>query len=40
MAHIYEDSPDGKTLEIGNWKQHRPPLTTARSTGEHNDDVR
>jgi len=25
MAHIYEDSPDGKTLEIGNWKQHRPP---------------
>jgi len=25
MAHIYEDSPDGKTLEIGNWTTHRPP---------------
>jgi hypothetical protein len=24
MSHIYEDSPDGRTLEIENWRQHAP----------------
>ncbi len=24
MSHIYEDSPDGRTLEIENWRHHSP----------------
>ena len=24
MSHVYEDSPDGRTLEIGNWRFHEP----------------
>ncbi|MHC5055073.1 MAG: hypothetical protein ACYTKD_10200 [Planctomycetota bacterium] len=24
MSHVYEDSPDGRTLELGNWRHHQP----------------
>jgi hypothetical protein len=24
MSHVYEDSPDGRVLEIGNWRHHKP----------------
>ncbi|MHC4247499.1 MAG: hypothetical protein ACYS9X_00070 [Planctomycetota bacterium] len=24
MSHVYEDSPDGRVLEIENWRHHQP----------------
>lgn len=42
MSHVYEDSPDGRVLEIGNWRFHQPlrALAARYLTGDEQERYR